>query len=198
MITNGNSHGRLAPDQSQLRPVEIIMALLDTKGRLFGKISLLDLSLAFILFSVVLGLLIIPGKGGQSIVQAQTNTQSIEIDALVMGLSTSNPDEILKAGDSTNVIIRNQPYGQVQLKEVRKLPKTVTASQPDGTVKAFPDPRPENKYSTNLVLTLVGKGQMTDAGPVLGNIPVKVGVPIELEGKLYSFRSSIVDVRAQK
>jgi Domain of unknown function (DUF4330) len=174
------------------------MALLDAKGRLFGKISLLDISMAFVLVSVVLGLLLIPGRGGQSIVQAQLNNQSIEIDALVMGLSTSNPDQILKAGDSTNVIIRNQPYGQVQLKDVKKLSKTVTASQPDGTVKAFPDPRPENKYSTNLVLTIVGKGQMTDAGPILGNIPVKVGIPIELEGKLYSFRASIVDVRAQR
>jgi hypothetical protein len=32
---------------------------------------------------------------------------------------------------------------------------------------------------------------------VLGNIPVKVGVPIDLDGNLYNFRASIIDVRVK-
>lgn len=171
------------------------MALLDKKGRLFGKISILDLGLACIVMVVLIGSLLMPGRSGQSVVQAQLNTKPVEIDAIVIGLNASKPAEILKEGDTTSIIIRNQPYGEIRLKKIQPLPKTVTASQPDGTVKAFPDPRPESRFSNNLVLTLEGKGQLTPEGPVLGNIPVKVGVPIDLDGKLYSFRASIIDVR---
>ncbi|MGB8698072.1 MAG: DUF4330 domain-containing protein [Thermosynechococcaceae cyanobacterium] len=171
------------------------MALLDKKGRLFGKISILDLGLACIVMVVLIGSLLMPGRSGQSVVQAQLNTKPVEIDAIVIGLNASKPAEILKEGDTTSIIIRNQPYGEIRLKKIQPLPKTVTASQPDGTVRAFPDPRPESRFSNNLVLTLEGKGQLTPEGPVLGNIPVKVGVPIDLDGKLYSFRASIIDVR---
>jgi Domain of unknown function (DUF4330) len=171
------------------------MAFLDKKGRLFGKVSILDLCLACLVLLVIVGGLLVPGRSGQSAVQAQLSSKSIEIDAIVIGLNASKPTEILKAGDTTSIIIRNQPYGEIQLKTVKPLPKTVTASQPNGSVKAFTDPRPENQYSNNLVLTMVGKGQVTADGPVLGNIPVKVGVPIDLDGKLYSFRASIIDVR---
>ncbi|MCG9890245.1 MAG: DUF4330 domain-containing protein [Thermosynechococcaceae cyanobacterium MS004] len=174
------------------------MAFLDKKGRLFGKISVLDLSLVCLLLLVLVGTLLIPGRSGQSVVQAQLNTKPVEIDAIVIGLNASNPNDILKAGDTTSIIIRNQPYGEIRLKKVQPLPKTVTASQPDGTVKAFPDPRPESRYSNNFVLTLEGKGQLTKEGPVLGNIPVKVGVPLDLDGKLYNFRASIIDVRVQE
>ena len=172
------------------------MVFIDAKGRLFGKVSLLDLGLAIIFAIVLIGISVVPGQSGQSLVQAQMSTKPIEVDVLVMGLNASQPTAILKEGDTTSVIIRNQPYGQVQLTKVQTLPKTVTASQPDGTVKAFPDPRPESQFSNNFILTLEGKGQLSKDGPVLGNIPVKVGIPIELEGKLYSFRASIIDVRA--
>jgi Domain of unknown function (DUF4330) len=174
------------------------MAFLDKKGRLFGKISVLDLGLVCLVLIVLVGSLLIPGRSGQSAVQAQLSSKSVEIDAIVIGLNASNPTEILKAGEPTSIIIRNQPYGEIQLKKIQTLPKTVTASQPDGTVKAFADPRPESRYSNNFVLTLEGKGQLTNEGPVLGNIPVKVGVPIDLDGKLYNFRASIVDVRVKE
>jgi hypothetical protein len=174
------------------------MALLDKKGRLFGKISVLDLGLACILLLILVGSLLVPGRSGQSAVQAQLNTKSVEVDAIVIGLNASKPTDLLKEGEKTSIVIRNQPYGEIYLKKIQQLPKTVTASQPDGTVKAFPDPRPESKFSNNLVLTLEGQGQLTKDGPVLGNIPVKVGVPIDLDGKLYSFRASIIEVRVKE
>jgi hypothetical protein len=173
------------------------MAFLDKKGRLFDKISILDLGLACILLLVLVGSLLMPGQSGQSVVQAQLSTKPVEVDAIVIGLNASKPGDILKEGDTTSIIIRNQPYGEIRLKKIQQLPKTVTASQPDGSVKSFPDPRPESRYSNNLVLTLEGKGELTEDGPVLGNIPVKVGVPIDLDGKLYNFRASIIDVRVQ-
>jgi Domain of unknown function (DUF4330) len=173
------------------------MAFLDKKGRLFGKISILDLSLAALLLLVVISSLFISGRSGPLAVQAQLNPKTVEIDAIVIGFNASKPTEILKEGEKTSIIIRNQPYGEIQIKKIQQLPKTVTASQPNGTVKAFPDPRPESRFSNNMILTLEGRGQVTNEGPVLGNIPVKVGVPIDLDGNLYNFRASIIDVRVK-
>jgi hypothetical protein len=174
------------------------MALLDKKGRLFGKISVLDVGLACVILLVIVGGFLVPGRSGQSAVQAQLSTKSVEVDAIVIGLNASKPTDIIKEGENVSLVIRNQPYGEAQLIKIQQLPRTVTASQPDGTVKAFPDPRPESKYSNNLVLTLEGKGHLTNDGPVLGNVPVKVGVPIDLDGKLYSFRASVVAVRVKE
>ncbi len=170
------------------------MAILDSQGRLFGKFSLLDLGAALVILLVVVGLLFVPGKSGTSIAQIAAD-KPIEVDVLVLGLGAKDAKGLVKAGESANFIIRNQPYGQVDIKTVQFLPKTVTVSQPDGSVKALPDPRPELAYSSNFMMTLVGKGQLTANGPVLGNNSVRVGTPVELESKNYGFKASIVGVR---
>jgi hypothetical protein len=170
------------------------MAILDAQGRLFGKFNLLDIGAALVILMVAVGLLLVPGTSGVSVL-GQGNLKPVEIDVLVMGLSARSPNKLLQAGQSTNFIIRNQPYGEVKIKKVENLPKTVTVSQPDGSVKALPDPRPEMRFSNNMVLTLEGQGQLTDKGAVLGNSNVKVGTPVELEGKDYNFKSSVLEVR---
>ncbi|NCJ05561.1 DUF4330 family protein [Synechococcales cyanobacterium C] len=170
------------------------MALLDARGRLFGKINLFDIGAVLIMLMVIAGFLVTPSPSGTSLAQVGVTTQPVEVDVLVMGLSSRSPD-LLKAGEKTNFIIRNQPYGQVDITRVDALPRTVTASQPDGSVKALDDPRPEMQFSRNFLLTLEGRGQLIGDEPVLGNIKIKVGTPVDLEGKRYSFRASVIDVR---
>lgn len=173
------------------------MAILDSKGRLFGKISLLDIGAAFLILMVVVGIFFYPGTTG-SVAQVGSTTQDIEVDVMTRGLTVLNPEQFLadlKEEKETNIIIRNQPYGTVEVKDVQSLPRSSAVPQPDGTVKAFPDPRPELDFTADILITLGGKAQITDSGPVLGNSPVKVGTPIELEGKIYSFRASTVAVR---
>lgn len=170
------------------------MQLIDRYGRLFGKLSLLDIGAGFVLLCVLVGLFVVPGRSGTSLAQI-TAAQPVEVDILVLGFSAPTPQELIPEGSTANFIIRNQPYGQITVKKVKMLPRTVTVSQPDGSVKALPDPRPEMAFSSNLLLTLEGKGRVTNNGVVLGNSGVKVGTPVELEGKSYNFRASVVAVR---
>ncbi len=174
------------------------MAIVDSQGRFLGKVSILDMGAALVILMVLVGIFVVPGKSGSSIAQIG-GVQPIEVDVLVLGLNTSNPDKLnLKAGEKTNFIIRNQRYGEVDIGAVENLPRTVTVSQPDGTVKALPDPRPEAEYGQNLLLTLKGKGQLTSEGPVLGNSNIKVGTPVELDGQYYNFKASVIDVRVEE
>lgn len=173
------------------------MAILDSKGRLFGKVSILDVGAALVILLVIVGIFFYPGTSG-SVAQVGVQTKPIEVDLIVRGLNVRDPQALfakgLKQGGKTNIIIRNQPYGQVDVQAVKRLPRTVIATQPDGSVKELPDPR-GNQFSTDMLLTLAGKAQITETGPVLGNNKLKIGIPIELEGFNYDFNATVVDVR---
>lgn len=174
------------------------MAILDSKGRLFGKVSILDLGAACIILLVLVGIFFFPGTTG-SVAQLQ-GTKPIEVDVLVRGLSILDPEALLQEFQEekkTNIIIRNQPHGQVDIKSVRQLPRTVLVPQPDGSVKALPDPRTDT-YSTDMTITLGGNAQITENGAVLGNNKIKIGTPVELEGKNYDFNASVIDIRFLK
>jgi Domain of unknown function (DUF4330) len=173
------------------------MKLLDAKGRLFGKLSLLDLGAALIILMVLVGVFFYPGTSG-SVAQVGAVTKPVEVDVMVRGLTVSDPEALyqtLKTAGTTNVIIRNQPYGEVAIKDVQLLPRSVAVPQPDGSVKSFPDPRPELNYTMDMLITLMGDAQVTEGGPVFGNSKVKIGTQIEIEGELYGFFTSTVGVR---
>ena len=173
------------------------MAILDAKGRLFGKVSVLDVGAALLILAVIVGIFFFPGTGG-SVAQMGATTQPIEVDVMTRGLTVLNPEQFLediKSEGKTNIIIRNQPYGEVEIKDVKPLPRSTAVPQPDGSVISFPDPRPELGYTVDMLITLGGDAQITPTGPVLGNSKVKVGTPIELEGLTYNFKASAVAVR---
>jgi hypothetical protein len=175
------------------------MAILDSQGRLFGKVSILDFGAALVILLVLVGLLFFPGTSGSSIAQV-SGTKPIEVDALVRGLSVRNPGDIVeqfKKAKKTSIIIRNQPYGEVDIKDVKQLPRLLSVPQPDGSVKALEDPRPD-AFSSDMLLTLSGQAQITNNGPVLGNNKIKIGTPLELEGYNYNFNASVIDVRIKQ
>jgi len=174
------------------------MKILDSQGRILGKFSILDLGAALVILLVIVGIFFFPGTSG-SLAQVGVPTKPVEVDVVVRGLSIRQPQNLLKEFQTkkkTNVIIRNQPYGQVDVKAVRELPRTIIVPQPDGTAKAVLDPRQDN-YSTDMLITLTGKAQITKNGPVLGNSKLKVGTPVELEGFDYNFNASVIDVRVK-
>ncbi|MFB2769007.1 DUF4330 domain-containing protein [Pelatocladus sp. BLCC-F211] len=173
------------------------MAILDSKGRLFGKFNVLDIGAGLVILLVIFGIFFFPGTTG-SVAQVGSKTVPIEVDLVVRGLNVRDPEQLynqgLKEGGKTNVIIRNQPHGKIDIKSIQTLPRTVLVPQPNGTVKELPDPK-SNSFSTDMLLTLVGKAQVTENGPVLGNSKVKIGMPFELEGFNYNFNASVIDVR---
>jgi hypothetical protein len=174
------------------------MKILDSQGRLFGKLSILDVGAALIVLLVAVGIFFFPGTSGGSVAQVGTSFKPVEIDAIAIGLKGTNVQDLFKSGDTISVIIRNQPSGQITIKSVKTLTRTLAVPQPNGTLKALPDPREEESFSKNMMFTLEGEGQLTEKGPVLGNTKVKIGTTLELEGKNYIFNASVIDVRVKE
>lgn len=176
------------------------MSILDSKGRLFGKISILDLGAALVILLVIVGIFFFPGTSG-SVAQlpGTSTTKPVQVDLVVRGLSVRNPEDLMaqfREEKKTNIVIRNQPYGQVDILSVEELPRLLVIPQPDGSAKALPDPRPDT-FSTDMLMTLGGQATITNDGPVLGNSKIKIGTPVELEGKDYNFNASVIQVRVE-
>ncbi|WP_448598896.1 DUF4330 domain-containing protein [Thermoleptolyngbya sp.] len=177
------------------------MAILDSKGRLFGKVNILDLGAALVMLLVAVAVFLVPGTSGSSVAQLGVQTKPVQVDTIVRGLTVSDPAALVQSlqdSKTVNVIIRNQPYGELNVVGVKQLPRSVAVPQPDGTVISLPDPRPELDFTLDMMITLAGDAQITDDGPVLGNNKVKVGTPLELEGQTFRFNAPVVGVRIQE
>ena len=173
------------------------MAILDQKGRLFGKLSIVDIGAIALISLALIGLFLVPSNSGTSIAQIVTaETKPVEVEMMVRGLSVVNASDLIKAGEKPNIIIRNQPRGQVTVKDVKILVPKITVPKPDGTtVNVIPDPRLEETYARDFVITLSANAKVTNDGVVLESEKVKVGTPIEIESPKYIMRGSVMAVR---
>lgn len=169
------------------------MAIVDSQGRLFGKVSILDVGAALVILLVLFGIFVFPGAGS-SVAQGNT-TKPVEVEVVVR-VAAQNVDDLLKPGEKTSIIIRNEPRGEVKIKSVKELPDTIVVPTSEGTVNVKADPRPETALSKNMIVVLEGVAQITKTGPALGGTKIKIGTPIELEGFTYSFSNlNVRDIR---
>ena len=177
------------------------MKIIDSKGRLFGKLSILDLAAAGVIALVVVGIFFFPGTPLTNSIIAQTKQQPIEVKVLIRGLGVSNLDGLFaefKENDKADIVIRNQPAGKVTIVDNEILPRTTAVPQPDGTVKALPDPRPEITMIRDMLMTLEGKAEATSTGFVLdGSKKVKIGSSIQLQGNTYDFNGTVVSIQSK-
>jgi Domain of unknown function (DUF4330) len=172
------------------------MAILDRKGRLFGKISILDLGAIAVILLTLIGVFLIPGNNGNSIAQlSNPDTKPVEIEMMVRGLSVLKPNDLVKEGDKTSIIIRNQPRGEISVKKVVVLIPKIPVPKPDGTLVVLPDPRLADSFQRDLAITLTANAQVTNDGVIFASDKVKVGTTIEIEGPKYLIKGSVMDVR---
>jgi ribosomal protein S1 len=166
------------------------MPLLDTNGRLFGKFNVLDAGLVLLLAIGALGVFLVQSNlhaTSKAMVQGET-----DIDIRVMFTLRSEDAQLLKAGEMTNITIRNQPRGEVKILDVQKAPVQVMLAV-NGKPTAVTDTTEKNVQS--YWVTLRDHATITKEGYVAEGVKIKVGVPVDLEGFKYFVHGGIVDVR---
>ena len=174
------------------------MKIIDSKGRLFGKLSILDLAAAAVILFVFIGVFFFPGTPITKSLVAQTKQQPVQVKVLVRGLSVANFEGLVEEFERTknaDIVIRNQPAGKVEIISTELLPRTTPVPQPDGTVKALPDPRPEINMIRDIVMTLKSKAEVTNRGVLLGSSKqIKIGSSIQLQGNIYDFSGTVIAI----
>jgi hypothetical protein len=171
------------------------MSILDRQGRLFGKISILDIAAVLVILAAGIGIFVPMGNSsGQSI---SAKTQVAEVDVAVRGLNVLKTEKLqqdFKPGNKLSFVIRNQPTTPVEIKSMKILDRLLATTQPDGSLKALKDPRPD-LFSTDMLITVEGKGQYTEGGFTMGGTKVKIGSAVEIDQKNYNFNASVIDIR---
>lgn len=167
------------------------MPLIDSRGKLFGLVNVLD---GLIVASVMVGVIgVVAVKSGYSavdkIVQQEGPAEiTLMIKANIVDLS------MFKKGEKTFVTIRNQPYDKVEITDVKSKRSEIAVPINDG--KGFRiTTDPTAPYSSEVILKLRDKGMLTEDGIIWGGQKLKVGVPIDVEGLKYRLRGSVLDVR---
>ncbi len=120
-------------------------------------------------------------------------TKPIEVDVIVRGLSVLNPKDSgsqssVKVEIKRTLLSEISLTGRLILNQWNSCRKHLIVTQPDGSVKVLPDPKAGQNYNVDMLMTLEGKGRITDSGPVLENNKIKIGTPVELEGQMYNFK----------
>jgi hypothetical protein len=173
--------------------------MIDRQGKLFGKFSLLDIGAVLAILFVVGGIFFSPN--GVSPTRGQSPMTTVETDLFAAGVKLLKPEDLIKdfaPGTKLNFMIRNQPAGQVDIKSVRQVPRTIAVPQPDGSIKAVQDPREESSFSTDLVITVVGQGKDSPEGLVLGGTKMKIATTVEIDRPRYNFNTTVIDIRYPK
>lgn len=126
------------------------------------------------------------------------STSKIAFQVFLRGVTITGGISPIKPGDDTFISIRNVPYTNLKIVDVKIDTKKVVV--PDITGK-----RPYilvDDYSQifmyDVVVTVIDTATITKDGAVVGGNKIKIGMPITLEGKNYKFNGSVSNVQILK
>lgn len=164
---------------------------LDEQGRILGRLNLLDAGFLLLVAVVGLGVLLVQSGTHQTSGNLIEGETDILYTVVTQNTRTLTPD-MLKSGESTHLSIRNQPRGNVTIDSASFRPHETSFVTGGGKPFSAVDPALKNSYDYTIVLR--DHATITPDGFVTNGIKVKVGLPIELEGKTYRIPAAIVGV----
>jgi hypothetical protein len=118
--------------------------------------------------------------------------QPVGVSVDVRQLQLAQPERLLQSirdEGSVNIVIRNQPAGRVQLLDVVNVTRPLMAVQPDGRIVEAEIAN--ESQGVNLRFLLKADAEADASGVVFGGTKLKIGVPVDVQGRLYSFRGVV-------
>lgn len=121
-------------------------------------------------------------------------TSKISFTVFIRGITYTGTDLPVKAGEKTFISIRNVPYSDLDIVDVKaERKKIVLPTVNSKKVMVVEDVSQANMYDVTVTLTDTAK--ITKDGAVVGGNKVKIGLPITLEGKDYKFTGTVSDLK---
>ena len=163
------------------------------------SISVIDAAAAVVALVAVGGVLWSP-KLSNTVARATGAIKPVEVTVDVRNTSAADPDqfiaEALQSG-RTSLVIRNQPAGSVQLIRVDDIRRQLASVLPDGSVVMADDPNRKIQGMLDARFVLQGDATVTSSGVVMAGTKLKVGIPVELEGRFYRVNGIVSGVSLQ-
>ena len=163
------------------------------------SMSIIDAAAVVVALVAVGGVLWSP-KVSNTVARATGAIQPVEVTVDVRNTSAADPDQLiaeaLKSG-RTSLVIRNQPAGSVQLIRIDDIRRQLASVLPDGSVVMADDPNREIQGMLDARFVLQGDATVTSSGVVIAGTKLKVGIPVELEGRFYRVNGIVSGVSVQ-
>ena len=143
---------------------------------------------------LVIGVGLVTAKGMRSTASKQVESKSpIEFEVFLRSVTISTKDCPVKIGDKTFISIRNVPYSDLDVIDVKYVPKktTIPANNKNGFI-VVDDAGFLDTY--DIIVKVKDEALITKDGAVVGGNKIKMGMPITLEGKTYKFTGSVSDL----
>ena len=122
-------------------------------------------------------------------------TSKIIFKVYMRGITFSGEQIPVKKGDKTFISIRNVPYSDLEVVDVKSQRRQIVipATGAKKVVIVVEDQAQPDLY--DLVVTLTDDAKITKDGAVVGGNKIKMGLPITLEGKDYKFTGTVSDLQ---
>ena len=163
------------------------------------SLSVIDAAAAIVALVAVGGVLWSP-KLSNTVARATGAVKPVEVTVDVRNTSAADPDQLiaeaLKSGRTT-LVIRNQPAGSVQLIRVDDIRRRLVSVLPDGRVVTADDPNRQIQGMLDARFVLQGDATVKSSGVVMAGTNLKVGTPVELEGRFYRVNGIVSGVSLQ-
>ncbi len=166
---------------------------IDPQGRLWGRLSVVDMALGGFLLLLALGILAVQSgiqTTSGAVVEGETD---LTYTVLLRHVSVLHPERLFKPGSSVNMMIRNQPRGKVPVVSATFQPVRHVVPKADGSFVMIPDPRLPDTYDFRV--TLSDHALQTANGYVAHGIKLKTGMKLLLEGRAYQVPGVMIDIQ---
>ena len=121
-------------------------------------------------------------------------TSKISFQVYIRGVTLTGGDIPLKSNEKTFISIRNVPYSNLDILDVKaERKKTVLPILNSKKVMVVEDV--SQSYMYDILVTLTDTAKITKDGAVVGGNKIKMGLPITLEGQNYKFNGTVSDLK---
>ena len=122
-------------------------------------------------------------------------TSKISFQVYIRGVTLTGNDIPLKTDEKTFISIRNVPYSDLDIYDVKAERKKTVLPVINSNKKVMVVEDVSQAYMYDLIVTLTDTAKITKDGAVVGGNKIKMGLPITLEGKNYKFNGTVSDLK---
>ena len=125
-------------------------------------------------------------KLANGLARATGSMETVELAVDVRHLYLDQPERFFETArdeGSVSLVIRNQPAGRLQLLDVEDITRPLLDFLPGGTIVEASDPTAGRPIHARFQLQ--AEAETSSSGVVVAGTKLKIGTPVELEGRLY-------------
>lgn len=122
-------------------------------------------------------------------------TGKIAFQVYLRGVTITSGVSPIMPADTTFITIRNVPYSDLKVVDVRIDSKKVSLPAPGQYPPVIIAEDYSQMFMYDIVVTVIDTAKFTKDGAVVGGNKIKIGMPITLEGKDYKFNGTVSNVQ---